>query len=414
MFKYQIEAKTNYLSLGLIFATIAWLTKWEGQLLFFSVILFSLFKLNILKKKDLKLFLHVLIIPVCILLIWVTGRSIVYKDFSNVLSVSNSNSEQFFYKLYTVIPSELYSLNKDLSFENSKNERENLIFDNQKQIQVIIPDNGPYSQKLYDHVNNFIFKNPKSFEALKKPLDEAYQNSEKKIDLYYELFEKFGVDYNSLTNNIFSQPNIYYFNYISNHLDNFIGKDEKDKLFRKSMFESVKNNPNILLIFIFDFFKSYGIDLKNFFKNGKNFYGERLSGTFINPFNAGNCAKSNLTDKAFSEYEISHVNWHNGKKKIDNLVNRIVIYMDFVNDFIVAYLGPLFIVGTIILIFFDYKLFIPLAIFPFSYDFLVAITVDANVNSKYEVITFSLKYILLALFFSLLINLFKKNRYGKK
>tara|TARA_Y100000813_G_scaffold144405_1_gene105301 strand:+ start:406 stop:666 length:261 start_codon:yes stop_codon:yes gene_type:complete len=59
-------------------------------------------------KKDIKIFL----IPFLILLSWVTTRSEVIKDYSNFTSISNTNSEQFFFKFYNALPSELYDFKK--------------------------------------------------------------------------------------------------------------------------------------------------------------------------------------------------------------------------------------------------------------------------------------------------------------
>ena len=48
------------------------------------------------------------------------------------------------------------------------------------------------------------------------------------------------------------------------------------------------------------------------------------------------------------------------------------------------------------------------------YDLLVAITVDGNMNSKYEVITFSIKYIILVIFFITVFQLIANKIYAKK
>lgn len=409
--KFHFKKKYKYLNISLILATLAWLTKWEGQLLFISVLIYFFLNHSIFKSSNLKQLIIILFIPTIILTSWVTIRSISVKDFSKILSVSNSNFEQFFYKFYSVLPSELYVLKGKLGIENKNNIIENFIFDNQKQILVIRVDNGDKSKALYEAVLNSILKNPNSYMSYKEALANAYSYSENKIDLYQEIFGKFNFNPVKITMNIFNQPNIYYFNYINTILDQSIGKVKKDILFKGAILEALRNEPYILIGFIFDYLTSFGINLEEFFNNGSFPIGSGFSNViFINPFDAGKCGTNNLSTYHFHQYEKSHQNWN----KYPQLEN-ITILLDKINDFIRDYFGFLFFISSFFLmIFINYKIFLPLSFFPFMYDLLVAITVDGNMNSKYEVITFSIKYIILVIFFITVFQLIANKIYAKK
>tara|TARA_B100001027_G_C16251415_1_gene324612 strand:+ start:36 stop:1694 length:1659 start_codon:yes stop_codon:yes gene_type:complete len=404
--KYNKGNKIIYAFFCLFFSTLAWLTKWEGQLLFLLVSFFIIFKNRF---KNFKSLLIIFLVPLSLIVSWVITRSEISKDFSDTTSISNSNYEQFFYKFYNVLPSELHTLKKSLDIDTEENEIYNYIFDNQKQILVINKINGYHSKKLFDSVLFAISNNSESYKPFKKILNEAYQYENRKYDLYKELFQKFDDDYEALTKNIFNQPNIWYFTFINSLLDTEIGKANKDMLFKKSIIEALKKEPKILFVFFSDFFLSFGIDLNRFFQKGE-FPFDRINNlTFINPFNAGNCGLNHLTPNQFREYEYSHEKWN-----INKSTKSIVDVMDNLNDLIRIYFGLIFILSMIFLIIFkDSKFFLVLSFYPLMYDFLVAITVDANVNSKYEVITFTFKYLILSFFVIFICKYLNQRRIGR-
>ena len=112
MFMHNKTNRDVYIFISLILASLAWLTKWEGQLLFLSVSVYIILKFWPNNLKNLRKILKFILIPFLILLSWVTTRSEVIKDYSNFTSISNTNSEQFFFKFYNALPSELYDFKK--------------------------------------------------------------------------------------------------------------------------------------------------------------------------------------------------------------------------------------------------------------------------------------------------------------
>ena len=396
-----IHNKTNehkYIFLGLISATFAWLTKWEGQLLFFSATIYVFFNLSIKNFIETKKVLILFFIPFLMLTSWVVTRSEITNDYSSFTSISNTNSEQFFFKFYNALPSELYNFKKKMNMKIS-DEKYNFIFDNQRQILIIDKTNGPYSEQLYKATLEYILTYPYSYKEFDKILKNAYQYNNRNYDLYYELFGKFENDSQSLAANIFSQPNIWYYTFINSGLEKTVGKNEKDKIFKYSILEGFKKHPITVLLFISDFLKASGVDLEKYFYTGQTPLGGISKLNFVTPYDAGKCASNNLGDTKLKQYEESHQYWNES-----DFFKNIVLYTDYLNDFIRAYFGIFFFMSAIYLIIFNYKIFIPFAIFPFSYDLLLALTVGPNKDTKYEVITFSIKYLILSICFIFLIN----------
>ena len=410
IFAYNIKKKEKYLMYAGILASLTWLTKAEGQLIFF-VFIFFLF-LNIFAFKKIffstKIIIKICIIPLLIIFIYTSTRSFIAKDFSNLFRMSISTYDQFFYKFYTVLPSEIFLLEKEFKITNSYSGKFiSKIFPDQPIGTIIIRySNGKSSEELYEHIYKYLLNNPESFNWLKKPFEDVklFDKNKSKIDLYYELFEKFEGDMKRLTDNMFDQPNIYYFNFINQILNKKLSNSQKDNLFRNVIFESLLENKIILIIFLNDFFLSYGIDIQNYIVNNKFPIGNMPTNlSFINAFNEGGCGKNNLSSNHFNEYKESH----DARDKFI-VLKFISNISDFINDLIRNYSGIFLFIGFIFLILKNYKLYLPIIFFPLSYDFLLAITVDANYDSKYEVITFTWKYILLSLFVYKLIT-FKKN-----
>ena len=305
MFMHNKTNRDVYIFISLILASLAWLTKWEGQLLFLSVSVYIILKFWPNNLKNLRKILKFILIPFLILLSWVTTRSEVIKDYSNFTSISNTNSEQFFFKFYNALPSKLYDFKKKMNLEIF-DEKLNFIFDNQRQIIIIDKQNGPYSKKLYESVLDYITLNPNSYKGYEKILEDAYQYNDRNYDLYSELFGKFDNDARFLTENIFSQPNIWYYTYINAGLEKFVGKDEKDKLFKNSIFEGLRTNSSIFLLFFSDFLQASGINFEKYFYYNKIPIGSISDLNFVTPFNAGKCASQNLSRKKFEEYKSSH------------------------------------------------------------------------------------------------------------
>ena len=404
---YTFKNKDKYLYISIVVATLAWLTKWEGVLLFLSVTFFIILNINNFKHKKIFKLISFFIIPFLILSSWTITRSLVSNDFTNITSVSNSNSDQLFYKTYGVITSEYYNYKKELGLDTSGAKVKEIV-KTETFLQVIKKDNGKYSNLLFDSIKEYLIKNPNSYKSLEKPLSEAYSKDPEGVDFYFELFGKFDGDIDKITKNIFEQPNIYYFNFVNMGLDKFLGTKKKNEIINGAMKEAYLNEPQLLIISATNFFEANGVNLKNFFL-GKNIFSGLSDLDFINPFNAGKCAENNLTNNMFKEYKKSHQN-----RDAYSFLNLITKYTDNINDIIRDYLGLVIILSMVYLIIFkNFKLFLSYSFFPLAYDFILGITVAANRNTKYEVITFTCKYIMLSIFIGYIIKFILK-KYNEK
>ena len=406
---YSYRNKDKYLYISIIIATLGWLTKWEGFLLFISIGTFIILNFNNFSGKKFFKLISFFLIPFLILSTWTITRSVIYGNFSKVTSVSDSNSEQFFYKTYGVMTSELYNFKKKLNLDTNNFKIKSIKVD-ENFIQTVKRSNGKNSEILYETIKKFLNANPNAYLPYEKYLANAYQVVDnKKINFYDELFGKFNGDIDKITQNIFEQPNIYYFNFFSYGLDEFIGKHEKDKILKGVIIEAFMNEPQLLYIFLFDFFEAYGVNLENIAIKKSPFGGLKHS-SFINPFNAGKCAENNLTLNQFNQYKFSHEN--RDKYKFAKFVVNI---SDKINDLIRDYLSLIYLLSLFYFLFFkNFKLFFSFSFFPVTYDLLLAMTVDANRNSKYEVISFTCKYIVLAIFIGYIIQFLIKKLNEKK
>lgn len=402
MIYHYKKNKIVFLNLALIISTLAWLTKWEGVLIFFSIILYLI--LNI-KRLTIKNIIFTCLIPFIILMLWISSRAIVTNDYENFWSISKSNNEQLFYKFYSVIPSQLYNykIENKLSLKEN-NLQKNLIFNDRNDIVIIDKNNGINSSELYSIILNYLSSNPESYKPYKKYLKDAYNVNG--IDIYYEIFGKFDSKPEQLTENIFNQPNIYYFNFLNIDLDKFIGKEYKNILYEKSIKESIYKDPSILLIFLSDFLLAQGIDLKKLLNKKLNISSGVKNISFINPFNAGECAKNNLSEKNFKQYEKSHL-----KRDSNKIIKLFVDFNDSIKDNFRTYLSALILLFSITLIISkDFKLYLPIIIIPFAYDLVIALTVAENVDTKYEIISLSIKFIIFIMIINRFIVFFRNNK----
>lgn len=397
MISFYYKKKYIFLYFAVVSSIFCWLTKWEGQIIFLATYLFIFlvfFKISNRKKYFINL-LGMLTLSFLILFSWTLTRSLQTNDFSSFFNISNSTMDQSFYKVYTVLPSEVATIENTFDYKSNVSiDFKSDILPDQPIGKIIISEkNGANSSILYKHIHKIVSSNKESYEWYEKPLDQAYRsNSQKNIDFYYELFEKFDNNSNLITDNIFNQPNIYYFNYINYELNLLLGKDKKNDLYTKVIIEAIKTHPLILLNIFSDYITSFGIQLK--FKKiseNKNFtldFVKETSGDFINPLNAGNCAYNNMSKNHFIFYE----NSHNNRDKF-SLISKIINFNDNLNDALRNYIGPFLIIIYLILIFNNFILYFPIISIPILLNLSVTVFVDAPVNSKYEVITFSLNYV---------------------
>lgn len=383
--------KIKYLIIAGIASVFAWLTKWEGQILFYNLILFLVI-IVINEKKNRIIFLKkifsILIIPVIILLTWTTSRSILLKDFSGLFRVTNVTSDQLFWKFYSVIPHEIFFYEDKFKIKKEYSGKFNYweIYPNEPPGTIIVRlENGKFSKEYFDQAYSFLNQNPGIYKEMKKPLEES--NIDKSINLYYELFDKFDGSNIKITKNIEKQPSIFYFNFINEGLNKTIGQKNKDIIYKNTILESLKENPLIISIFIADFMTMYGIDIKKAFINNKIPYANVENKTYFTPFDSAKCAANNLSTNIYNEYNYSHLN----KKKF-NLLD----FNDSINDFIRNYLGIFFILSYLVLILKNFKLMFPLILVPTLLDLTTAIAVGPGANSKYEITTFTINFILLS------------------
>lgn len=395
--------KIKYLIIAGISSVLAWLTKWEGQILFYNLILVLAIILINEKKNRInflkKIFL-ILIIPIIILLTWTTSRSILLKDFSGLFRVTNVTSDQLFWKFYSVIPHQIFFFEEKFNIKKKYSGKFNYwdIYPNEGPGTIIIkPDNGKYSKEYFDQVFFFLNQNQGVYKEMKKPLEES--DAGNNIKLYYELFEKFDGNNIEITKNIENQPSIFYFNFINEGLNKTIGQKNKDIIYKNAILESLKENPLIAFVFIADFMQSYGVDIKNAFTNNKIPYANVADRTYFTPFDSAKCAINNLTTNIYNEYNNSHLN-----KKNLNFLN----FNNSINDFIRNYLGIFFILSYLVLIIKNFTVMFPLILIPTLLDLITAIAVGTVPNSKYEITTFTINFILLSVSVYYLLNLKKK------
>lgn len=393
--------KIKYLFIGGVASTLAWLTRWEGQILFYNLILFvTIIAAN--EKKSIyfiKKSLPIFIIPIIILLTWTSGRSVLTKDFSGILKVTNVTNDQFFWKFYSVIPHQIFFYEEKFNIKKQYSGKFNHwdIYPNEPPGTLIVrSENGRFSKQYFDHVYSFLNQNQGIYKEMKKPLEDS--DAANNINLYYELFDKFNGNNFQIAKNIQNQPSIFYFNFINEGLNKTIGK-KKDVIYKNVILESLKENPLIFFISFADFMQVYGIDIKNGIVNNKIPYSNVANRDLFNIFNGGTCAANNLSSTIYKEYENSHLN-----KKELNLYR----FNDSINDFIRNYLGIFFILSYIILMIKNFKLMFPLILVPIFMDLTTAIAVGAPSDSKYEITTFTLNFILLSVFLYYLLKFKKK------
>ena len=380
--------KIKYLIIAGIVSVFAWLTKWEGQILFYNLILFL--AIIVINEKQNKIFFFkkiflILIIPVIILLTWTTSRSILQKNFSGLFRVTNVTSDQLFWKFYSVIPHQIFFYEEKFNIKKEYSGKFNYwdIYPKEGPGTIIIrPENGKFSKEYFDQIYSFLNQNQGIYKEMKKPLEESDATN---INLYYELFDKFDENNIEITKNIQNQPSIFYFNFINEGLNKTIGHKNKDIIYKNVIMESLKENPLIILVFIADFMQFYGVDIKGAFINNKIPYANVANITYFTSFDSAKCAKNNLTANIYNEYNNSHLN-----KKNFNLLN----FNDSINDFIRNYLGIFFILSYLVLILKNFKLMFPLILIPTLLDLTTAIALGAGSNLKYEVTTFTINFIL--------------------
>jgi hypothetical protein len=390
--------KIKYLFIGGVASTLAWLTRWEGQILFYNLILFiTIIAAN--EKKSIyfiKKSLPIFIIPIIILLTWTSGRSVLTKDFSGILKVTNVTNDQFFWKFYSVIPHQIFFYEEKFNIKKQYTGKFNHwdIYPNEPPGTLIVrSENGKFSKEYFDQVYSFLNQNQGIYKEMKKPLEDS--DAANNINLYYELFDKFDGNNVEIARNIENQPSVFYFNFINEGLNKTIGQKKKDIIYKNAIFESLKENPLIIFISLADFMQVYGMDIKNGMIYNKIPYSNVANGDFFTIFNGGTCATNNLTSKTYKEYESSHLN-----KKELNLYK----FNDSINDFIRNYLGIFFIFSYIILMIKNFKLMFPLILLPILLDLTTTIANAPPTNSKYEITPFTINFILLSLFFYYLLK----------
>ncbi len=400
---FHKRRKFFFLYIGLVSSILCWLTKWEGQLVFISFIIY--FFLNYIfsknKKKYFKPTITIISVTLIILSTWTVTRSILTKDFSTVLNVSNSTMDQSMWRFYSSLPSSITIYEKAFNIEKkSTGKFKSEIYPGQPDGTIIVHNrNGKHSKRLFNLIFQILEENPNSYKKLKKPLNDAYKSDRQNhIDFYYELFGKFKNN-NEITENIMYQPNVFYFNFWDPKLTSKIGRNSKDKLYKKVIRESLINNPAIILSFLNNMFTAYGVDFDNYILYKNNPYSNLNDVDFLMPYNAGKCAENNLTPKKFTEYKNSYESYNN-----NYLFQKTIEFNDYINDTIRNYLGIIILISCFVLVFYDFKLFLPLVFIPMSLSFAVSVLVDSPTNSKYEVIIFSSNYILLGYFLFLISN----------
>ena len=397
--KYDKSKKIKYLYIGSIVSVLGWLTRWEGQILFYIFLVYIIF--NFITQNDKVSFIKdiskIFIIPIIILLTWTGTKSISTKNYSEILSVTGVTYDQFFWKFYSVIPHELYFYEKNLNVLKKNSGKFNIEIypGHAPSTLVVLPENGLYSKKYFDEIYLYLKNNPKSYKQLKKPLDESFSPN---INLYDSLFEKFNGSVDKIHKNMINQPNIFYFNFINAALNKTIGKKTKDEIYKNSILEAFQKNPLILMIYFSDYLQAYGIDINPFIEKKIIPYSNVTNRSYFTPVDGGKCGLNNLTKKTYDEYITSQ-----SIKK-----NFYINSADKINDFIRNYFGILILFSILFLFFSNFKTMFPIIFTSVFYDIVTSIAVGPPANTKYEVTSFSLNLIILSFFIYNLYNKIKK------
>ena len=395
--KFFKNQKVKYIYVGTISSLICWLTKWEGQLIFISFMLFILMHCIKNYNSNKKLLIHgVMIFTVIVfsLLSWTSVRSFNTNNFSSIFKVSDSSMNQFIWRFYSSLPSRITDYEKKFNMMKSDSGKFiSDIYPNQAPGTLIINvKNGPYTEKLYNLINKSLKENPDAYLKLKKPLDESYLDRDQiknNVNYYNDLFGKF-ISSDEVVDNIFKQPNIFYFNFFDQQINSYLNKKEKSDLYFNIILESLKQYPVILVSTFLDFFYAYGINFRDHMLHDKQIYASVDDNNFIMPYNGGMCAENNLTKSHFKEYQKSHDEYL--KKNL--YITKLEHYTDNLNDFIVNYLGFFILLSYIILLIKNFSLFFPIVLIPFSLIFTISLLVDYPANSKYEVLYFPTNFII--------------------
>ena len=107
MVSYHHTKENFYLYLASAASVLCWFTKWEGQLVYFSVILFILLNLFFLRKRK-KILIHfitILIFTFTFIFSYTFSRSVITKDFSTILNISNASMYTSMWRFYSSLPS---------------------------------------------------------------------------------------------------------------------------------------------------------------------------------------------------------------------------------------------------------------------------------------------------------------------
>ena len=140
-------------------------------------------------------------------------------------------------------------------------------------------------------------------QSLKKPLDEAYQPpGQPRIDFYHEAFGQFEGNPDALANNMITNPNMFYSDYVVSLLNKKLGIYETDKFLNRVVLESFKNNPVILALMGAQWMALFGFDMEALIGLQRpvfTFWGPYQYGYI--PYNLGGCSESTLPPSMIDE-----------------------------------------------------------------------------------------------------------------
>ena len=425
---YFKKNKTKHMFFALFLGFSTWMTRGEGVLIPFILLIF-IYVYEIINFRKIKRSIIGTLFLLIIFLMYSVPKAIILKDPGVVFQLSGWGSKQVFLQPYQLKGDFVVSFRKE--FKGLYN---NTLSEEQLNPNLVQLENGPYTQELYGYVlehfsdiNNYIHLKDK---LVPSSLSTAESNADPEYDWWYELFERFEYDGEKIANYFFEKPNQLLFDNFWPKFEFKYGFEESDELFMNVAKEAFRKHPELYLIPFDKALWYVGVQL---IPTMRNFYeGEYKialrSWSFDNYLRAwydgGNCGKLHLPPNCFNEYTKSHFRFDNaeedgfiisqdGKRnwRYENMDirDKILWYLEAYKNYFYVVLSIIFFISAILFIFFkNYIVTLPILMSVGSLISGVSIANDSM--QKYEMTYFFYFVIYLGYVCVALINMYKKNK----
>tara|TARA_Y100000588_G_C14232590_1_gene915944 strand:+ start:320 stop:1798 length:1479 start_codon:yes stop_codon:yes gene_type:complete len=303
---YLSTRQRIFILLTVVSGLVTMFTRWEGQ---FLLIVVSITLLVVGWSERSRLFVYwcaLLGIIVVTLTAWSGTRAVYMNDPRVFGTLQNGTGEQLFWRLYSHFNNRAYQakIHFDPSFLGE-------VFDGEggrtKHFKLVLPENGPATKALQEFIRHV---------ATSRPAEEIF-NSHLISGLEGGYLTRLGGIPDRLIDEIFMSPNITesgkpfppftYAHGVPMELRREIGAVDADKFLMKVHWETIRNEPFVLVPMVVDAMSMLGI---RFQKNAEGGFGDTrwlFSGWgrahYLNVgFNLGNCANISLPSEMMAEY----------------------------------------------------------------------------------------------------------------